>query len=299
MGIVEKSIVLERGLRADFMKKYNNGEPVLGQQFILETTSTGSDEKYGWLGNPPAMNEWKDTRKINGLASYNYTLPNKHFESTIGVDRDEIADDRIGGIKMRIADMATKARQHPWKLFIDALIAGTTQLCFDGVAFFSASHVLGKQSAQSNLLTGTGITAALFSADFITARAKMKTYKDEHGEPANEGEADLYVVAHPDMQGVIDVVIKSDLIDGATNTLKGAFKPIYSSRFSDAKSWYLADASGELKPFIHQKRQDIEFGALEKDSDSGFTRKIFQYGADYRCGFGYGVWSKCIKTTNT
>jgi phage major head subunit gpT-like protein len=299
MGIIEKSIVLEKGLRADFMKKYSNGEPVVGQQFIMETVSTSDSEKYGWLGNPPEMNEWKDERKVNGLASYSYSIPNKDFESTIGVSRNEILDDQIGGIKVRINDMATKARQQPWKLFINALIKGTTDLCFDGAAFFSTSHVLGTQAAQSNLLTGTGETVALVKADFIAARAAMKSFKDEQGAPINEGDGDLYVIAHPDMQGVFDELFKASMLSNTTNTLMGAAKCMFSSRLTDKDDWYLIDASGEIKPFIRQLRQAVEFGALEKDSDAGFMRKVFHYGCDIRVGFGYGIWAKAIKTTNT
>lgn len=295
MGQKVGGIVLEKSLRADFLKSFNNGEdPSEIMPLIMVTQSSSDKEKYGWLGQVSGLVEWKDERKLRGLLDFDYEILNKSYESTLQVDRDTLDDDQLGAIRLRVQDLAKKARIHVRKLFFDALVDGTTELCYDGLPFFSASHEEGESGVQSNIETQTGATVALFSADFESARTKMRSFKDDKGEPYNEGSLDLYVVASPAMESVIDKVLSAELIDSATNTLKGAAKKIISGRLS-GNNWYLSDASGSMKPMIKQERKNPEFGALEKDSERGFMSKRYLYGIDYRVGFGYGLWQKMVK----
>lgn len=300
MGQIKGSIVLEKALRTEFMRAFENGEnPADVMPMIMETSSTSNSEKYGWLGSVPQLSEWKDSRQLSGLLDFDYSIPNKHYEATLQVDRDDIEDDQYGHISVRVQDLARRARIHPRKLFFDTLLAGTTELSYDGVAFFSASHVYEVGgSTQSNLHTGTKAgslpTIAEFVDDFCLARAKMRKFVDEHGEPFNEGELGLMVVASPDLECVLDEVFGASLISNTTNTLKGAAKYMTSSRLSGA-DWYIMETSGVLKPFIKQDRQAPRFESLEAGSEEGFMNKMYKYGIDYRLGFGYGLWQKAIK----
>ena len=54
MGQKVGGIVLEKGLRADFVKAFNNGEdPAEIMPLIMVTQSSSDKEKYGWLGQAP------------------------------------------------------------------------------------------------------------------------------------------------------------------------------------------------------------------------------------------------------
>ena len=208
-------------------------------------------------------------------------------------------DDQLGAIKIRISDLAARARTHPRKLFFDQLLLGVTDVGYDGVPFFSASH-LESGTAQDNLFSGTAgasYTTAQFSADFIAARAVMRAFKDNQGEPRNEGELALKVVAPVGLEGVIDQVLSADILDNTTNTLKGAAKKLVSSRLPDDKDWYLVETSGLIKPFVWQKRQAITFESQEK-GERAFMRKELLFGVDYRTGFDFGVWYKAVKIDN-
>ena len=301
MGYVVNPVTLTRGLRATFMEAFSNGEnPADVMPFILETESDGPDENYGWLGQSPNLSEWVDERKIKGLRDEKYSIPNKSYEATLGVDRDSIKDDRMGAIKTRINDLASKARVHPRKLFYEALLEGTTELCYDGLPFFSASHVSGESGTQSNLLSGTGITLAALKLDVNNAVARMEKYLDDTGEPMNEGGVNsIGIICPPDMKAVFNELNTVEQISSATNSLKGRFKVIVSSaRLTDVNDWYLADVGEGLKPLIKQTRQAPEFNSLEGESEAGFMSKRWHYGIDYRVGFGYGLWTKMVKTTN-
>lgn len=300
MGIIKDTVLLEKALRADFMKSYDNGEdPSLIMPFMMKTKSSSNQEKYGWLGQVPNLTEWKDERRLRGLLDFDYIIPNKSFEATLQVDKDELEDDQLGAIQVRIADLARKARQsHPMKQFFDLVVNGETDLCYDGQAFFSASHVEGESGTQSNIIAvGSGTTVANIKTDFVAARAAMRNLKDDQGEPMNEGELDLYVVIPPALEGVFDELLISDQLSSATNTLKGAAKKVVSSRLTDTNDWYLMNAAGAIKPFIWQSRRQPTFESLTK-GESAFMRKQIPFGIDTREGFGYGLWQKAYKVKN-
>ena len=298
MATVNNALLLEKGLRAEFMKAFNNGEnPADVMPMIMQTRSTSDSEKYGWLGQSPVMSEWTDERKLKGLLDFNYTLPNKSYEATISVDRDVMEDDQLGAVSVRVQDLAVKARNHVRKLFFDAVVAGTTELAYDGVAYFSASHVEGESGTQSNIepvtLAGASWTVAELKTAFIDSRARMRGFKDDIGEPWNEGEMDIIIVGSPDSEGVIDELLLANEISSTTNTLKGAARKLISSRLS-GNDLYLFNVAGTIKPLIWQTRRDIEFVALE-EGERAFMRKQLLFGVDKRDGFGYGLWQKAVK----
>lgn len=300
MSTVVNQITIKRGLRAAFVKAFNNAEdPADVMPFIMETTSDGPDEEYGWLGQSPSMTEWIDERKLKALNEFEYRIPNKDYEATLQVDRNSLQDDRLGAVQVRINDLARKARIHPRKLFFETLEAGTTELCYDGQPFFSASHTEGVSGVQSNLQTGTGTSLAQLKADIDTAEATLLSYKDDTGEPYNEGMVRMGIVCHPQLKRKFEELNTLTQINNSDNGMRGRISQItYSSRLSDVNDWYLADISEGMKGIIKQDRTAPEFESLEGDSDNGFMRKQYLYGIDYRIGFGYGLWQKMIKVTN-
>lgn len=301
MGRIAKmKVTLEKGLRADFMKAYDNGEnPAEVQKFILETTSTSNKEDYGWLGSAPNLSEWLDERQGHGLLEFEYEIPNKDFEATLFVDRNAVEDDQLGAIKTRIKDLAAKARIHPRKLFFNQVMIGETELCYDGSPFFATDHKDSDESgAQSNLVAGAGVSIANLKADFEKAEALMFAYKDDRGEPMNEGNMVLTVFCSEQLKSKFEELRTSSQIDSSDNSMKGRFDLVVSSRFTAKNEWYIANSEGTVKPIIKQNRRGIAFEALEANSESGFTSKLWKYGIDYRVGFGYGLWQKMVKIKN-
>lgn len=301
MSTVVGQKTLERGLRARFLKAFDNSEdPAEVMPFIMETTSDGRDEEYAWLGQSPSMNEWIDERKLKALNDFSYSLKNKDYEATLSVDRNSLKDDRLGAVKIRIDDLARKAKIHPRKLFFDALVAGTVDLCYDGQPFFSASHQDSTASGvQSNIVTGTGITLSQLKTDIDTAEARMRCFLDDVGEPFDEGSVKIGIVCHPSMVNLFRELNTLVQINNSSNAMKGRISVIADScRLADQNDWYFANVSEGLKPFIRQVRQKPEFNSLEGDSDNGFMRKQYHYGVDSREVFGYGLWQRMIKVTN-
>jgi len=77
--------------RGDFQAGMKSADPQW-RKIAMEVPSTSKSNTYGWLGKAPTLREWIGDRVINDMAAHAYTIVNKTYESTIGVDRDDIED---------------------------------------------------------------------------------------------------------------------------------------------------------------------------------------------------------------
>lgn len=129
-------------------------------EIAMEVSSEDREETYGWLGQFPRLREWLGDRVVNSLALHGYTIKNRKFESTIEVDRDDIADDRIGVFAPIVAEMGRASRTHPDELVFELLKAGFTTLAYDGQYFFDTDHEVadenGAPTLVSNMQAGGG-----------------------------------------------------------------------------------------------------------------------------------------------
>jgi phage major head subunit gpT-like protein len=303
MGQIVNPVTLEKGLRAEFMKAYEVVENGKVMTAAMKVASSAASEKFGWLGSVPQMQEFKDEKSPKGLLDFNYTIMNVPYEATLKVDKFALRNDQLGATQIRIRDLAARAKTFPIKLLMDLLVAGTTQLCYDGLPMFSASHVEGASGTQSNLLTGTGVTLAQVTADFLSARTAMMSYLDDQGQPMFEDTAqqDLLIVAPPSLQGIFEQLLNSTVLpNNGTNVLYKAADLAISSRLSvGTNDWYLMNRWGAVKPLVLQENMPIEFGALEGNSESGFMRRFYHYGVEWYGNVGYGMWQKAVKINNT
>ena len=102
--------------------------------------STSKSETYGWLGKFPKMREWVGDRVIKDMDAKGYTITNKDFEATVGVDRNDIEDDNLGVYGPLMQEMGVSAAQQPDDLTFGLMAQGTTETCYDGQYFFDTDH---------------------------------------------------------------------------------------------------------------------------------------------------------------
>lgn len=128
------------------------------QRIATVVPSTTKSNEYGWLGKIPGMREWIGDRVVHGIATHGYTIKNKPFELTVGVDRDDIEDDNIGIYTPMMESMGESVAAQPDELVFSLLKAGTSTACYDGQNFFDTDHPVldasGKTVTQSNLDAG-------------------------------------------------------------------------------------------------------------------------------------------------
>jgi phage major head subunit gpT-like protein len=114
--------------------------------------STTSAEEYGWLGKIPSVREWAGDRVIHSIAQYGYSIRNRDWESTQGVDRNHIEDDNLGNYDLIFAAQGEVAGAHNSALVYEMLASGFSNLCYDGQPYFDTDHpVLDKSGAVTSV----------------------------------------------------------------------------------------------------------------------------------------------------
>jgi len=148
-----------RGLNVIFQGAWD-AAPSQYLRIATEVPSETSEEHYGWLNSLPGFRQWIGDRVLQSLSASDYTIKNLPYENTIEVDRDNLADDKIGIYKPMVQMLGDQARTHPDQLVFGALAAGFTTLCYDGQYFFDTDHPIelpdGSVSTYSNFQGGSG-----------------------------------------------------------------------------------------------------------------------------------------------
>jgi len=288
MAIVKSDIpkLLEAGLRAVFFEAYE-AAPGDWERIATVVPSEHDTEKYAWLGNVPRMREFKDERLPAGLLEHDYSIKNKTWEASIGVDRAALEDDQYGQIKLRIQGLAEETRRHQDELTFTLLKNGFTGLCHDGQCFFDTDHSEGDSGTQIN--KGS---AALSASSLQAAFTAMMKFKDDKGKPMGIIPDTLCVP--PDLKWtaleLLESVERPDTSLKIKNVLSGTLELIVSPYLSDTNDWFLLCTKRVVKPIIFQNRIPVEFAALEAESEAGFMRDIYVYGIRARYNVGYGLW---------
>ncbi len=266
--------------------------------------STGPTENYRWLGTVPQMREWGSGRVAKGLRSESYSVENHKYEATIEVDRDELADDQLGQIMIRIKELAYRAATHPDKLLANLLENGATAgyNSYDGTTFFSSNHQSGDSGVQSNDLTynvsdPSNVSADEFAESYKQAVQTMLSYKDDQGEPMNNEIGKLFVLVPTNLWYQAKKSLTADMISDSTNILSGEAKVIVFPRLSDQTKWFLCRVDVPVRPFIFQDREPLEFSVLADGSEEAFKREKYLYGVRARYALAYGYWQYCVRTT--
>ena len=160
MAIVTPAIVtaLYTSWRGDFKNGVESAKPQWSQ-IATEVKSSSKSNTYGWLGKFPKMREWIGDRVINSMQAHGYTITNKTFESTVGVDRDDIEDDNVGVYTPIFEEMGRTSEIQPDELIYGLLSAGTSTLCYDGQNFFDTDHPVYPNA------DGTGTAASVSNWD--------------------------------------------------------------------------------------------------------------------------------------
>lgn len=152
-------LALQQGFNAAFQQGFGSVKTTM-DLIAMRVPSTASIENYGWMKELPGMREWIGQRVINNLEASNAQLKNKNWEHTIGVDRNDMEDDKLGIYNNVLSIQGETVARHPDELVWGLLPNGFTTQCFDGQYFFDTDHVgydkNGAEVAWSNTGGGAG-----------------------------------------------------------------------------------------------------------------------------------------------
>jgi phage major head subunit gpT-like protein len=152
-------LAMNVGFRADFQNAFG-AVPKMKDRVAKTVPSSGTSNVYGWLKGLSGMREWLGPRLVDNLSEASYTIANRHFEKTVGVDRNHIEDDQLGIYKDAFAIMGEGAARLPEELVWGLLKDGFTTNCWDGQSFFDTDHPIldkdGNNTTYANTDGGSG-----------------------------------------------------------------------------------------------------------------------------------------------
>lgn len=150
-------------LRTGFSTAFQGGlsqASTMHARVSTEVKSTQKEQKYGWLGKIPNVREWIGPRAVQNLAQHDYSIKEKPWELTIGVDRDDIETDNLGIYGPMFTEMGMSTGSKWDQLVFDLLKTGFTTECYDGQFFFDTDHPVldenGEEISVANTNGGAG-----------------------------------------------------------------------------------------------------------------------------------------------
>lgn len=304
MAVINTGL-LTKGVRSEFFDRFTSAKTYF-QDLCTRIPSNANMEQYRWLGALAQMREFVDGRRPKGLRSESYDVANLKYEATLEVDRDEIADDQTGQIRIRVGEMGQRAAMHKDYLLGQLLQNGgsTGYVAYDGQIFFSAAHVSGASGTQDNDLTSVAAadnavpTSAEFKAAFQAAVAAMLGFKDDVGEPMNLGVSGLVALVSPALLAPAHEAMYATMIGSTSNVMPYIAQVIpfpYLPDGTTTQTWYLLKTDGIVKPFIFQDREPIEFASLAERSETEFKYEKYLYGVRARYAIAYGRWQHAVR----
>jgi phage major head subunit gpT-like protein len=292
-GIIDRSLIEDalQGFQFVFDKAFASA---VSQETVaalaMTVPSNSPSETYAWLGALPKMREWIGDRRMDEIRAYAQTIDNKDWSVGLRIAANDLSDDKLMMVSLRIQALAAQAAQHQEELLVEYLVNGfgsTKGLAYDGQFFFDTDHSDGGSAAQSN--KGT---TALDATTYAAAWQSMLERKDEHGEPIAVTPTTLIV--GPKLRAVARTILEAEVLSsGATNVESGTAKLIVNRRLTGTYDdyWFLVGEQGPLRPLILQQREPVQFIAQDDPASEGyFNRKEFRYGAQWRGNAGYGLW---------
>jgi len=265
----------------------------LYERFTTIVPSSAKGNDYGWVGKFPTMREWLGDRIIQNLKAFKYSIENKHWESTISVDRDDVEDDNVGVYSAIVQNFVQAVTAHPNKLVLDLFHGAFSTLCFDGQYMVDDDHPVG-DSTKSN--KGT---AALNTTSYAAARTAMMSLVDDNGNSLSVM-PDVFIVP-PQLEKTAREIVAPQLAGGASNIYANSAEVVVVPELAgNPTEWFLLDSKKPLKPFIFQRRKELKLTSMTDDKDSNvFMKKEFLFGVDARYNVGYGLWQVLYGSTGT
>lgn len=285
----------------------------------LRIPSRSLDEKYSMIGNLPGMREWIGPREFKELRAADYVLANKHWESSLQVQKTDVRDDRLGTLGMRIRQLAREATYHPDELlFANVVNTGEANACYDGQFFFDTDHSWGDSGSQSNDLTynavdHTAVTPTEFKAAFHAALIQMLGFKNDQGKPFYRpvvGRLGNLVCCVPlsmlesarqAFEQVVSLEVRGTEYAGTSNWTieRPTIVPVQYmgagySNGSDVKFDLYDVGDRSVLPYVFQAREPLRQQVKGADDIEYKEMKVM---TEARYNIGYYAWWKAVRTT--
>lgn len=302
--------ITTKGVVGMILARLETGSAAWVSQLCMRMTSTQASEEYGWLGSSPALREFIGGRTPAELAEYSFTVTNKDYEGSIKIKSKDMRRDKFGMIQVRVNQLADRALDHPAKLLSQLIEDGETNVAYDGEYYFDTDHSEGDSGTQDNDIThaaatGTEPTVAEMSAAILKAIQQMYGFKDDKGEPMNQGASEFLVMVPINYMATALQAVTAMLTGGGnTNVLpalSGKFKidVVANPRLTWTTKIAVFRTDEAAKPFILQEEDIPDVVALGEGSEYEQLNREQLFGVDWTGNVGYGYWQHAVLVTFT
>lgn len=297
--------VIEAAIRGTLIKAVSAaGAGAYLKTFAEYISSNKRSERHAWIGPPPRMERvGKDRNTVyTPMSDAAYELENEVYKAGVVVNLEDIEDDQLGAIMTRVRQLGAVAAHHPDRLVTEALVAGVTNLCWDGDPFYSTTHPARGDAAQwSNIHTGTGDSTAQVADDFAEALALMQGLLAENGEPYHQAQiSKIAIMAGPRMRKPMMEAFGAREISATTNVqIDGLDLKVMINPRITTLDWHLCNVGGPVKPVIFQDRVALQLRSLEAESENGQEQDQYKYSVRWRGVAGYANPQDAVFVNNT
>lgn len=289
---------LDRGMNKAFENGRGRAQPWYTSVATV-TPSSHRSEVYPFGARVGKMRKWVGNRVAKQLSNFEYVLVNETYEETIEVPVDAWEDATLGQYLQPMDELGYGASKWPDELVKFRMQngkSGAASLGFDGQPFFSTTHDLNPDGNQSNLFTALPLNAT----NLETVAVAMRQFKDEVGNLMGAGR--LTLIVPPNLELTAKSIVNTALVNGGdTNVMQNYVDVLVLDELEDEPTtWYLADLTKSLKPFIFQRRMAPSMTSkISDDDDNVFDLDVFRWGTKARGVAGYGPWWLCSRVEAT
>lgn len=311
-GGPDNSDIATKGIRGVF---YDALELALSQQWAtrigLMIASDEKTERHRWLGSVPEPRQFFGGLNASPLRNYSLNVTNNDYELTLEMSLHDWRRDKIGHAARKVAELATAWADHWNKLAVGVFENNDT--AYNGTALFSSTHSIGDSGTIDNLLVAgdlgslnvsdtTAPTKAEAAAILAGLAAKMWTYKDDYGRPANQGAKSFVCILHPTIFPGFQSAVADELyIQGGSNELRGlglSFDIVVEPRLASATVLYFARTDGiSSKPLILQSELEPTLQVVGPDSEHAIKNNSILYVSKACRAAAPGEFRQVIKAT--
>jgi len=274
--------------------------------------STGEEETYTWLTAIPSLRHWVGPRVIENLRTRDFTIKNKPFEGTLGVEREKIEDDKFGIYGDYASLLGQQAAKHPDNciapiflfgeqvLYVDPLIGPVSLVVYDGQPLFSDVHPIDQDDPNSVVQSNYYPSGMPLTPDnYELVRANMRSLVDVNGRKLGI-KPDTLIVS-PQKESTGKRIVEAETIARGNsqedNVNQGTAEVLVLEELSDdPNAWFLAMLKNPvMRPIMYQERQKPRFQALMNGSEYAFINNQYLAGVDSRGNAAPAVWQSIAK----
>lgn len=275
------------GVQGRFAAGLSAGAPFYTQVATV-VPSSKAYEIYPFDNMWPTIEEWVGARQIKQLKTYDFTITNKHWEATLAINADKVADSDVAPLFPRAEKLGMAAAAFPDKLVTSLITAGFTTVCYDGQYYFDTDHPVGSGTASNKG------TSALTAATYATARATMGAFTNESGQPL--GIVPDLLMVPPALEGAARTILNAETIadtngGGTSNVWRGSARLLVNPYLTDATDWFLFATNQLVPAIVYQERQAPRIvPKVDMRDDNLFMLNELRWGVDLRANAGYAAW---------